>query len=363
MTVVFINGGGHVEHWLGRALGERRVVSELRSDVVLRPAGSKISSLPALLASEPALPSLYLHATDEFLPLGLERARLATACILVDVFVGLDTRVHWAMLFDYVFVCHPRFVGVFQAAGHPNVYSLPLAAPETYVRAEGDDSARQFEVGWVGRSEGPLFAARARILPRLARRFRMNEWRAWHSYEQTSEVFRRSRIVVNVSRDDYPEDANMRVFEAMAAGAMLITRVPTELSELGFLEGEHFVGYRHEDELEEIVCDYLDRHEERLRIARQGNQVVRQEHTYANRAQTILETIEQSGARFYAPSRSWPEERVFLAYLDYYCSGSSLRLAAQMMGSLMRSNAVASVKGLPLIARAVGRRVRNTLQP
>jgi len=92
---------------------------------------------------------------------------IPTACVLVEVFVGLRHRLHWAMLFDYVFVSHPGFVRTFQAAGHPNVYCLPLAAPDSYLGTPGDDTIRHFDVGWVGRSEGPLFTARARIFPRV----------------------------------------------------------------------------------------------------------------------------------------------------------------------------------------------------
>ncbi len=36
----------------------------------------------------------------------------------------------------------------------------------------------------------------------------------------------------------------MRVFEAMAAGDSADHSLPTELSELGFVDGEHFIGYQ-----------------------------------------------------------------------------------------------------------------------
>jgi spore maturation protein CgeB len=52
----------------------------------------------------------------------------------------------------------------------------------------------------------------------------MNEWWRLYTYEEMVKVYQRSKIVVNVGRDDYPQDANLRVFEAMAAGALLITQ-------------------------------------------------------------------------------------------------------------------------------------------
>ena len=141
----------------------------------------------------------------------------------------------------------------------------------------------------------------------------MNEWWRWHNYEETAQVFRHSKIVINISRDDYPNDANMRVFEAMAAGALLITRLPTELTEMGFREDEHFVGYRDEADLERIIRTYLARHEDRLEIARKGSELVRQGHTYEHRALKIFETIDQNGARFFAPARTRPIDEVRLA--------------------------------------------------
>ncbi|MEM4218097.1 MAG: glycosyltransferase [Candidatus Methanomethylicaceae archaeon] len=59
--------------------------------------------------------------------------------------------------------------------------------------------------------------------------------------------------MVNISRDDFPHDANMRCFEVMAAGALLVTSLPTELADLGFEEGRHFVGFEHEQDLLEKV--------------------------------------------------------------------------------------------------------------
>jgi len=360
MSVLFLHGNGHVEHWLAQAMAGEGVC-ELGPDRALGGSSRTNPSLSSLLVSETVSPSFVLHATDSFLPGGLERSRIPTACWLVDVFVGTRASMRWAMLFDYVFVAHPRFASVFQSAGHPNVYCVPLAAPSSFLGLPGDEPNRHFDLGWVGRSKGPLFAARARIVPRLATRFRMNDWQRWHSYEETVKVFQHSKVVVNVSRDDYPCDANMRVFEAMAARALLVTKIPTELTDLGFREGEHFVGYRDEAELEGIVSDYLARHKERLAIAGRGCELVRQAHTYEHRALSILNTVEQHRGQLFAPARNWPIEKVLLAYLHFHCCNRSFRFAAQAMGGLVKSNKAASLEGLPLIARAFAREVRNSL--
>ena len=362
MNVLFIRGKGHVEYWLAQALAACCQTSQLEVEPASLGAPSENASLLTLLDSQALSPSLVLHLTDDFLPAHLEQAPVPTACLFADVFVGLPSRVRWSMLFDYVFVAHPRFVDAFLTAGHPNVHSMPLAAPSSFLVEREGDADRQFDVGWVGRSQGSLFTARARILQKLAGKFQMNEWWRWHGYEETAQVFQHSKVVVNISRDDYPEDANMRVFEAMAAGALLITRIPTELSKLGFREDEHFVGYRDEAGLERVIRAYLARREDRLQIARRGNEFVRHGHTYERRAQKILETIAENGARFLAPARAWPTDEVRLAYLQFQCSNQSFHMAARTMGELLRSGRASSVRGLPMFAKALARRVRNALR-
>src|SRR6266851_3617913 len=80
-------------------------------------------------------------------------------------------------------------------------------------------------------------------LPKLAQEFHTNDWSRWYSVAEVANVYRRSQIVVNIGRDDFPQDANLRVFEVLASGTLLLTSMPTELAQLGFQQGAHFVGY------------------------------------------------------------------------------------------------------------------------
>jgi hypothetical protein len=57
----------------------------------------------------------------------------------------------------------------------------------------------------------------------------MNDFRRRYSKEETAKVYQQSTIVVNVTRDEFPPEANMRCYEAMAGGALLIAPMPTEL--------------------------------------------------------------------------------------------------------------------------------------
>jgi hypothetical protein len=202
-------------------------------------------------------PSLIIQPQTVFpmLPRGLTETPILTACFQGDVYAYTHHRIRWSMLFDYAILFHPGYEERFRESGHPKPLTLPLAVDaKIFEKAEQE---RIFEVGWVGRLDGPIYKTRRRVLQLLSQHFRMNEWWRFHTYEEMANVYQRSKIVVNIARDDYPKDANFRVFEAMAAGALLITKLPSELTLIGFEPNVHFVGYRDEKELLDLVKYYL----------------------------------------------------------------------------------------------------------
>ena len=179
------------------------------------------------------------------------------------------------MLFDYVFVWHLSFVPLYQAAGHPKVFALPHAVDSNLFNRGNSSTARPFDLGWIGEFGYGHYARRRRIIESLATRFKMNDFRKRYTKEELAEVYRQSKIVVNVSREDFPSEANMRCYEAMAGGALLITGIPTELNEWGFCEGRHFVGWRNEAEIPDLVDYYLHHEKEAAEISRTGQELTR----------------------------------------------------------------------------------------
>jgi spore maturation protein CgeB len=83
----------------------------------------------------------------------------------------------------------------------------------------------------------------------------------------------------------------MRVFEAMASGALLVTnRDADDLNEL-FKEGFHLVCYESKEELISKIRYFLEHDEERREIARRGREEVMTKHTYQIRVREILEKV------------------------------------------------------------------------
>ncbi|MFA0749852.1 MAG: hypothetical protein SLRJCFUN_000255 [Candidatus Fervidibacter sp.] len=312
----------------------------------------------SLLRLCPESPALIVQPETAFplLPRGLTEVDIPTACFQIDTHAYTYRRLRWSMLFDYAILFHPGFEETFKQAGHPRPITLPHAVDAEVF--QGPELERVYEVGWVGRIDAPIYKTRQRVLGLLSERFRMNEWWRPHSYEEMAEVYRRSKIVVNVGGDDYPEDANLRVFEAMAAGALLITQLPSELFLLGFEEREHFVGYRKEQELPDIIRYYLDHESERRRIAEAGREKVLREHTYDERVSQLVEILQRDEGNLFAPARSWPEDKVRLVYLDYFAGAGLLDLALREFVEIMKRNRRTALYGLRPLAGALRRRWR-----
>jgi len=302
----------------------------------------------------PEQPSWIFHFESALplLPLGLEHSSIPTVCFHPDTYAFTKKRIRWSALFDHVAVFHPGYVEIFAAAGHPGAFLLPHAVNKEFF--DGPELPREFEVGWVGQTTGTNYKARAALLPELAARFRMNDFSRHYSLEEVAGVYKRSRITVNIGRDDFPQDANLRVFEALASGALLLTQLPTELSELGFKDG---VGYRTRSEILTLVENYLRDEPARTKIGSAARAKVLSEHTYDSRVDQLLSHLSNAGPGNLAPTRSWPATKVSLVSLDFFASHLVLGAALRRYASIVGRDLPATWEGAILLARASAKKV------
>ena len=295
------------------------------------------------------------------LPQGLEKSEIPTVCFHADTYAYTHKRIRWSYLFDHVAVFHPGYGRLFARAGHPGAFLLPYAVRREFFDAP--ELPRDFELGWVGQTSGHLYRRRAEWLPRLAARFRTNDIARHYSLEEVADVYRRSQIVVNIGRDDYPQDANLRVFEVLASGALLLTSLPSELSDLGFQEGVHFIGYRDESEIIPLVRKFLGDEPTRAGVAAAARAKTLVEHTYDSRAGQLLAHLHQAGSKKLAPARSWRESRARLMALDFFASHAVLDCAAAQFQRIVGHGFRETFEGTALIAKAwikQHRRLRNS---
>lgn len=254
---------------------------------------------------------LFVEPGGKFFPRGLEKLECPTAVYLIDVHQNLPYRLAHAPFFDYVFVAQKDYIDSFRRAGFDQVFWLPLACdPEIHSMPP---APRRWDIGFVGNTR---YGDRARRLALLAQQFSVSDYRRAYSKEEFPAIYAQSKLVFNNSIGG---DLNMRVFEALASGSMLITdRIGNGQDEL-FQEGVDLVTYSDDRQLIEKVDYYLAHDLEREEIARNGQALVQSKHTYAQRCQSIMDTIYQgTGPNLAAPVRRVDESKRHLFYANIY---------------------------------------------
>lgn len=244
--------------------------------------------LEELITTEDIEALLFIDPPGSFWPRGFEDFNSPKIAYLIDVHQSINVRLSYAPFFDFVFVAQKDYVGKFHDAGFANTYWLPLACDPKIHNV--DSSGRDFEVGFVGKL-GYVGSKRRNTLSQLLPRFKTNNYDKFHSPKEMAEVYGRSKIGINASING---DLNMRFFEVMAAGALLITdRIDNGVSDL-FEEGIHYVGYSSAGEAITKIEYYLQNAEERVKIAQQGQQEAIEMHTYSERWLQIQNHVYRS---------------------------------------------------------------------
>ncbi|WP_417886311.1 glycosyltransferase family protein [Zunongwangia sp.] len=259
---------------------------------------------------------LYPDPCNALIPDDILQYNIPTACFQIDAYDGTAARFRQSMLFDYAFIFHPEYDELLKKQGHSGAILLPHAV-ETNLYPSFNKN-RTIEVGWVGRLDGSFYKNRKEQVEAISRKFTMNNIFRFYNRKELIEVYTNSKIAVNISRDDYMIDANLRCFEIMASGALLLTKMPTELTALPLNEGEHFVGYTDTENLLAKIEYYLEHDSERIQIALNGYKAVNEKHDFYHRAAKIIELIQTTNHQKIAPAKSWNKQKVNQVLFEYY---------------------------------------------
>lgn len=106
-------------------------------------------------------------------------------------------------------------------------------------------------------------------------------------FHEMAEKFSESRLVFNAPLN---KDLNMRHFEAMASGSVLVSERLEDAAELGFIDGVHYAGYSSKEEMIKVVADLLKDSAKMDYLAKNGHSEVRN-HTYTKRVENILQEL------------------------------------------------------------------------
>ncbi len=229
-------------------------------------------------------PSFYLwvESVYGYFPVNLDSLDCPKACYLIDTHLNLNWHLEWAKNFDYVFLAQREYIRHFHQAGMKRVYWLPLACdPEIHRRSS---NIKKHDIGFVGSVEKG--SRRDFLLSKISKKFNIHIERCF--WDDMARVFSESRIVFN---NAVRNDLNMRVFEVMSTGSLLLTDSAPEsgLTEL-FVDGEDLVIYEDYNLLEKAEY-YLNNESLRKTIAERGMLLVHNAHTYMHRCEDLINVI------------------------------------------------------------------------
>lgn len=230
-------------------------------------------------------PDMYLFVETglNLIPPDLYKLSIPKACYLIDTHLHLENHIRMARHFDCVFIAQKEYLDRFREAGIEKVEWLPLACdPEVHGKQNVE---KRHDIGFVG-SILPTLPRRKQLLDELARSFNVHTDRKF--MEEMTRVFCESRIVFN---NAVRNDLNMRVFEALCSGSLLITDdAPNSgLKEL-FEDGKHLAIYK-DERIVDTAGHYLRNPQEAERIAENGRQEVLARHTYDHRAEQLVTSV------------------------------------------------------------------------
>ncbi len=191
--------------------------------------------------------------------------------------------------YDFIFACHLSGVKRLTQEGlGARLAWLPVGCdPEVHGKIEGE---KKYLVSSIGKEEG---VPRKFLLQEIRERYQPAFIQKAH-FSQMKPVYSSSKIGFNQAIN---RDLNMRVFEVMCAGAMLVTSEVEDESyeKLGLADRKNLVIFRSPRELFELLDYYLAHDKEREAIAAEGRRFVLEKHTYRHRMQNALSTLQANG--------------------------------------------------------------------
>ncbi|MDD2850957.1 MAG: glycosyltransferase [Desulfuromonadaceae bacterium] len=194
-------------------------------------------------------------------------------------------RVYWA-IDTHQFLGHQK-----EKAGH---FDLVFSAMKNAVEVLGDHARwlpvgasihevdykleRTIDVGFIGNCYPGLHDRRIRILERVQTEFPEFQWHSNVFLADKAKLVSRMKIMLNISLNN---DINLRVFETLACGALLITdRIHNNGMESLFEDGKHLVLFDDEQDLIRKIRYYLAHEDERTAIALAGQKHVLERMTH-----------------------------------------------------------------------------------
>lgn len=225
-------------------------------------------------------PDLYLwiESVGGHAPRNLAALKCPKACYFIDSHLSLPMHLEWGKHFDMVFIAQREYLDAFRQHGM-RTFWLPLGCDPEIHRNTGPE--KNFEIGFVGGIQPE--SRRHRLLATLGAHFPVHYERCF--WDDMARLFSQSKIVFN---EAVRNDLNMRVFEAMSTGSLLLTDLARNSGQdTLFGDGEDYAVYR-DNGIVDVARFYLENPALREQVAARGQRLVHNAHTYGHRVEDLL---------------------------------------------------------------------------
>ncbi len=239
-------------------------------------------------------PPDFVLLTDDLgrrvMPWGIGRLDSPAAYYAVDGPINRFWQRHLVDFFDLAAVDQKDSAAALSAELDREVMWLPVAVdPEAY---QGPAEEQVHDIGFVGALDESVRPKRSNIIELLKARFDVvtagERGPGWVQPAEAARLYRRSKLVLN---ENLFPGVTTRMLEAMAAGGCLFTEdAGNGLADL-FTDGVHLVTFGPENMIERAQY-YLDRPQDRARIAQAGRAEVRAKHSIEHRVRRLLAAMD-----------------------------------------------------------------------
>lgn len=169
---------------------------------------------------------------------------------------------------------------------------FPFAVDAEIFNSTSPLQEREISIGFAGSRNPRFYLKRNSSLNRLKEAFGKKGKVSFTNHKFLKELaafYGDCKIVFNQTADVH-RSINMRIFEGMGCGALVITdQVPGE--EILFKNEKHLVIFRKQKDLLDQAAYYLNHLSQAQAIASEGQKLVLAKHTYERRAKEILHLL------------------------------------------------------------------------
>jgi GT2 family glycosyltransferase len=244
--------------------------------------------LPTEVEDLPPIYDLYLWVDDDFAYQIPDRLR-PLAYWAIDTHRDYPSRLARGRTADFVFCAQRDGAMRMRADGICRAAWLPLAC-DPAVHRRIPDECKVHDIAFVG-NLFPGDGRRSELVAWLQQRYPTAFVGQAYGLEM-ARVYSRAKLVFNCA---IRNDINMRVFEAVSCGSLLVTNdLADNGQDLLFLPGRHLVTYRDPEELAQVIERYLADEPVREAIAAEGMRHAHAHHTYRHRMADLLAAVSEA---------------------------------------------------------------------